>query len=285
MKIGLKLFAGLALFVFLFGCENRQFATDDMLSLGESNIAERATDVATPPPPPPPSANAPDTNSDLAERKLIKEGFVAFETDDLKTAREHIVKVVKKYNAYLSSDNEYRNDRRVTNEFTIRIPVQNFEKFLNELSLNVSKFDSKEIKVIDVTSRFIDMQSRLRTKKQLEQRYLQILKKANSVTEILAVERQIGELRTDIEAIEGQFKYLKKQINFSTLTVRVYEKLEQTTKKQSKFVEGFKNGWDNLVSFLILLISLWPFILIFVGVFVFFKIWRKGRKSKKIAEK
>ncbi len=189
------------------------------------------------------------------------------------------------YNAYLSSDNENRSTYTITNELTIRVPVQNFEKLLSEISSNVSKFDSKEIKVVDVTSRFVDMQSRLKTKKELEQRYLQILKKANSVTEILAVERQIGELRTDIKAIEGQFKYLKSQISFSTLTVRVYETLEHTAKKESRFVQSFKNGWNNLVSFLVFLINLWPFVLIIVGLFVFFRIWRKSPKNKRKAEK
>ncbi len=97
MKTGLKLLVGLVMVAFLFGCEGKQHFANEKY-LGESIAEERAEDMETPPP------SASNKNANLAERKLIKEGYVSFETEDLKTAREHIAKAVKKYNAYLSSD-------------------------------------------------------------------------------------------------------------------------------------------------------------------------------------
>src|SRR5690606_24485640 len=174
-----------------------------------------------------------------------------------------------------------KNSYEISSNISIRIPADNFDNFIEEITLGVEHFDRKEINVQDVTAEFVDIEARLKTKKELENRYVEILKQANTVSEILEVERQIGDLRAEIESFEGRLKYLNNQVSYSTLNVRIYETLSGHTEFGKKFKEGFKNGWDNLMLFFVLLVNIWPFIFIVFGLIIIIRILRKRKGRKK----
>ena len=213
------------------------------------------------------------------ERKLIKEGRIEFETNDINLTRNQIFKSIEKHKGYTSSDQEYKDDGRISNIIIIRVPAKSFDILLSEATLGVTKFDSKNIEVKDVTEEFLDIQARLKTKKELENRYIELLKKANSVTELLEVEKQIGQLRSEIESIEGRLNYLKNKISLSTLTITFYEMTPNETAFGNKFKNGFKNGWNNLIWFFVYLSNVWPFILIAIGLIFGINKWG-GKKNK-----
>ena len=216
--------------------------------------------------------------TETIERKLIKEGRVEFETDNLNTTRKTIFEAVNKYKGYVSYDQEYKSPGRNSNTIMVRVPASNFDNFLNDATQGVEKFDSKEINVKDVTEEFVDIQARLKTKKELEQRYIELLEDAKNVTEILEIERQAGQLRSEIESIEGRLKYLQDQVSFSTLTMTFFETVPNETEFAQKFKNGFSNGLDNLIWFFVLLTNIWPFIVI--GLVLVFGI-RAHRRRKK----
>ena len=211
------------------------------------------------------------------ERKLIKEGRVEFETKDIPSTRKTVMASVEKYKGYITTDQEYKTAGSISNTLVIRVPAKSFDLLLSDATQGVTKFDSKNIDVKDVTEEFLDIQARLKTKKELENRYLEILKKANKVSELLEVEAQLGELRADIESIEGRLKYLESQVSLSTLTMTFYETVPNETEFGNKFKNGFQNGWNNLIWFFVFLINIWPFILLGIGVLVGVKVWIKRK--------
>ena len=223
-------------------------------------------------------ANQNTTVADNAvERKLIKEGEVRFETSDANATREKIIKAVKKYKGYISSDDEDHYSGQITYTMVIRVPAKDFDNLLSESTEGVRSFDNKSVDVKDVTEEFLDVQARLKTKKALENRYLELLKKANTVSEILEVEKQIGNLRAEIESIEGRLKYLESQVSFSTLQISFYQIIPQERKFGNKFSNGFVNGWNNLIVFFVFLINVWPFILLIIAVIYGIKRWRRRK--------
>jgi len=223
---------------------------------------------------PPPSL---DRGMETIERKLIKEGNVEFETDDLNATRQTILKAVEKYKGYVSSDQEFNSPERESNTMKVRVPADNFDSFLNKATEGIKRFDSKEIKVIDVTTEFLDVQARLKTKKELESRFLDLLKQAKNVTEMLEIERQIGGLRSDIESMEGRLQYLQNQVSYSTLTLTFYKSIPYQTEFSHQIKSGFRNGWDNLVWFFVALINVWPFILLGIALLIALRVYRRKR--------
>jgi hypothetical protein len=216
---------------------------------------------------------------EITDRKLIKTGDISFETEELLATKKNILTAIKKYKGYVSTDNETKQYGSINYSISVRIPSINFDKLIDEISIGVEEFDQKNIYVQDVTEEFLDVEARIKTKKELEQRYIKILNKANTVSEILNIERQIGELRTDIERFEGRLKYLKSQISFSTLNINFYKTLSTETKFGKEFSNGMDSGWDNLIWFFVALTYVWPFLII--AIFVVFFIVRYERRKKK----
>ena len=217
------------------------------------------------------------TTPETDERKLIKEGRVEFETGNLTSTRKTVFEAVNKHKGYISSDQEFKSPGRKSNTVIIRVPAANFDNVLKEATQGVESFESKEINVKDVTEEYLDVQARLKTKKELEQRFIELLKEAKNVTEVLEIEKQIGQLRSEIESVEGRLKYLQDRVSFSTLTMIFYESTPNETEFGRKFENGFRNGWDNLIWFFIALINIWPFILIGLGIIVGIKVYRRNR--------
>lgn len=209
------------------------------------------------------------------ERKLIKEGYIEFETEDINLSRQIIFQAVDKYQCYISSDWEYKTPDRISNTVVIQVPADKFDLFLKDATNGVEKFDSKEINVKDVTEEFIDIQARLKIKKELENRYLDLLKQAKKVTDILEIEKQIGQIRSEIESIEGRLKFLQDRVSFSSLTMTFYESIPKQTEFGEKFKNAFRNGWDNLIWFFVFLINIWPFVLIGLGLIIGIRIYKR----------
>jgi len=261
MKLRIIAFAILSLLM-IYGCGNNEKASFDSTPIEKS--------IAT-------SSNEPQKID--VERKLIKEGFVEFETEDINATRKQIIESAKKYRAYISSDKEYKSIDEIRNTIIIRVPANNFDALLNEATKDVTKFDRKNIDIKDVTEQFIDIQARLNTKKELEKRYLELLKKAKNVPEILEVEKQLGQLRSDIEAVEGRLKYLNNKVSLSTLNITFYQKIPHETKFGKAFKKGLVNGWHNLIWFFVFLVNIWPFLLIGIVLIIGIRRWKKRKRK------
>jgi hypothetical protein len=228
------------------------------------------------------SENGTDVNvNENIERKLIKDGRVEFETNNLSETRKIVLDATEKYNAYVSSEQEYKYSEKINITLVLRVPAEKFDLLLQESTQGVKRFDNKEVHVMDVTEEFLDIQARLKTKKELEYRYLALLKQAKDVSDILEIEEKMGQLRSDIESIEGRMKYLQSQVRFSTLTVSFYETVPNSVSFGNKFKYGFKNGWENLIWFFVGLINIWPFIIIIAGSIWGLIVYRRNRREKK----
>ena len=215
------------------------------------------------------------------QRKIIRDGRITFETTNVKLTNALIKKAVKEFNAYIASENEYSYNDRIEHQLVLRVPAENFDILLTKISGSVEKLESKNIELKDVTEQYIDLETRIKTKKELETRYTALLKKAKTVKEILAIEEQIGKLREEIESVEGRLKLLKDRTAFSTLTITYYQDTKSPFGFSAKFVKAINNGWDNLLWFIIGIIHIWPFVLIVAAAIYFAFKLDKRRKIKK----
>jgi len=212
------------------------------------------------------------------DKKLIRNGQLEFQTKEVKNTRTEIEKICKELNAYISSESENNYENRLTYNQMIRVPADQFDALIARIEPLAIKIENKNISTEDVTEQFIDVQARLKTKKELEIRYKEILKQAKTVQDIVSIESQIASVRSEIESMEGRLNYLKNQVAFSTLNVTYYETIGTDFGFASKFIESLKGGWDNLLAFIIFLFNLWPFVLGLSALVFWF--WRKRMKRK-----
>ncbi|AXB55875.1 DUF4349 domain-containing protein [Flavobacterium fluviale] len=275
-----------SLFLILTGC-NKSYQTEDQnmivtalkLPAKAKNVAyDKKPDPSSPQPPPPPRADQ------QIEQKIIKEATLRFETDNLETSFIQIEKAVAASKARIINDSEGKDYATAFRNLIIKVPSQNFDLFVNDVSKGVSYFETKNISAEDVTEQYIDLTSRLKTKKKLEERYLEILKKANKVSDILEIEEQISAIREEIEAKEGQLKYLESRVSESTVTIEFYKTIVEKEGVKisygSKLGNAVKSGFYTLSDLLISLLSVWPLIIIFFVLAYFIRKRFKRRKKE-----
>ena len=256
MQHSFKLFVLLFLVV-LYSCNSNQ------------NLKESEVSLSSPP------AISSETNSKTniqsSLRKIIKNGEIVFETDEVLKTEKSISEIVKVYKGYITEMKVSNYDDKIEHRVIVKVPSQNFDILVNKVTSIAQKVISKDVNASDVTEEFIDIETRLKTKKALENRYIQLLKQANKVSEIIAIEKEIGNLRSEIEPIEGRLKYLSDQVSLSTLTIVYSQEAKQSFGFGSKFKSAIHNGWENFMLLIMALVNLWPLLLIGVLIFAIFK--------------
>ena len=71
---------------------------------------------------------------------------------------------------------------------------------------------------------FLDLEARLRTLRQAEERLIAMLKRSGKLADLLEIERELATRREQIEKSQGRLRYLKDRVSFSTIQVSLYEK-------------------------------------------------------------
>ena len=222
------------------------------------------------------------------ERKIIRNAQVNMQVKDIQKAFPQIERIVKNLNGYISSSNMQNNSHRISNSIVIRVPNESLDTLLRLVENQSIFINNSSISSTDVTEEFIDIESRLKTKKEVRERYLDILsKKAKTVEDVLLAEEQIRVLTEEIEAKEGRLRYLQNRVGLSTLTLSIYQEVEYVAtpavyKKTFliKIKEGFINGWEILLDIFLALINIWPLFILFSLI-----IWKRKAIWGKIRRK
>ena len=235
---------------------------------------------------PPVEKSVAEDSKNMTEQKLIKNGDISFEVKNIKNTKTFLQKVISKHKGYISS--EKIEDYRInpTEILTVRVPNSNFDNIINNIGLQIGEFDSKRIDIEDVTADFVDIEARLKNKKQLEGKYQELLAKANNMTDILKIEKEISLIREDIESTEGRLRYLNNQVGYSTLIITYYEKRATAGFHfGGKMADALSNGGMGFLWFLIGMMQLWPMWLI--GSLICYVIYKivKHRKNQKLQQK
>lgn len=239
----------------------------------------------TSPPPPPPSPKAEQTTSTSAQtvnRKIIYTGSVRMQVDSLNLAMEQVTKVISEAGGYISSQHLTNNHYEQEARLIIRLPVEGFQPAMNSVT-QVAKFvNSQNLDSRDVSAQWIDLESRLKTKRDVRDRYIEVLRKrAVKVADILEAEEKIRVITEEIEAKEGQLRYLRDQVSMSTLELTMYQTQEYRNEPETfrksfgqKIVDSLSGGFELVQSLFLFALSIWPlYLLIPVLVWVYRK-WR-----------
>ncbi|MFT5512403.1 MAG: hypothetical protein ACI8SE_000801, partial [Bacteroidia bacterium] len=202
--------------------------------------------------------------------KIIKKGSVGVQVKDYDKDKHFFEDIIRKYDGYKSNENEKREISRVSNTIEIRLPNQNFDKFIADITTGegIMNVDYKRMSAVDVGEEYTDLSTRIKTKKEVEKRYIEILRKASKITDILAVEDQIRVIREEIESKEGRLRFLKDRISYSTINLYVYQQLEYDAPLVDKptfigkLANAAKTGWNMILTFLLFLVYIWPVVLL-----------------------
>lgn len=273
--------------------QDAHYSSEEVVSMADVNgkdIADvEAVETQNTLEPPPALRNRAVTHSviPVIKKKIIKDGKLGLQVRNLEAAKKQIDSLVKKVGGYYANENLENNDNQSGYNLVIRIPVENFDKFVNSAETGNGKVLYKEISARDVTEEFVDLQTRLTSKRNSLARYNEIMKKANAVKDIVEIEQAIRVLQEEIESSEGRLRYLNDCVNYSTLNLTISTEKDFAYKpaKRDSFWEKFKEsvveGWFGLIDFILGMFNLWPFWLAVVGMYFLIRRWIKRLRAKR----
>lgn len=132
---------------------------------------------------------------------------------------------------------------------TLQIPVANFSPLLAAAKA-LGHVSGLTTKATDVTSQYVDLQSRITALQASRQQYLTIMTKASSVGDVLAVQAQLDNLQSQIEQLQGQLAVLQSETDYSTLTVAVGGATRHHRHVTKPAASGIVKAWkDSLHGF------------------------------------
>lgn len=264
--------------------------TKDVKNLGDlSNTVERnnqltsgAIDQKNETPPQkqqdkkPQDQTTPATKEDW-DKKIIKTASLNLEVKDYTAYNSSLRDKIKQTGGYVAQEQQTQSDYKIENTITIKVPVDQFDNAVNLISTSVKEINEKKITSADVTTEVIDTRSRLEAKKQVRLRYLDLLKQARNMEEILRVQSEINGIQEEIESAAGRIEYLSHSSSFSTINLTFYQILNATAKDtdkpsfSTKLGAAFKNGWSWVGEVFVGIVSIWPLLLMIFAGFIIYK--------------
>lgn len=174
------------------------------------------------PAPMPPSGATPVDRARVGER-VVRNGSLTMRVDDASKRLAELRVIVESAGGFIESANLTDNANVKTAYATVRVPNEKFQDVVRQAKgLASTVFDESE-NAEDVTAQYVDMEARLKAAKAEEQQYLEILKRAGSIEDTLNVTSRLADVRTRIEQIEGQMRYLNDRTTYATLSVTLTE--------------------------------------------------------------
>lgn len=219
----------------------------------------------------------------LQEQKIIKTGNLRFETRNLEKTHSKVKNLVSRYNGILQADRSGKGYNEEFRDLTIRIPAEHFHTLIDSISQGVAYFDQNDITQQDVSEEYVDIEARLKAKRELENRYLELLKQAKTVKDMLEIERELSNIREEIEARQGRLNYLQNQVSYSTIHLYFYKTTTDkgiTTSYGQKMWNAIKSGWNGISLFFLGLLHIWPFfVILLLAVFGVRKYLKRKKKN------
>jgi len=261
----------------------------------EVPIEKEAVVMATPAP------GVPMAAADLGlkpveERMIIWTGNISLIVKDAEESLEKVEAIAKDLGGYVVSSNSWRQEEQLRANLTIRVPAEEFDTAMARLKDLAIKVENRNVSTQDVTEEYTDLDSRLRnleaTEKELLALLTEVRERTGKAEDILAVHREVSNIRGQIEQVKGRMQYLEKMTAMATINIE----LIPDVLARPIVVAGWRptgtaaNALRTLVKTLQFIVdaAIWVIIyvlptlvVIAIPFFILWMIWRRWRRGRK----
>ena len=235
-----------------------------------------------------------------ADQKLIKRVNIDAETEDLESLLPQITNKVGELGGYIEhqelyNGSAYSSSRRRNVNMTIRIPADRLGEFTAQIegASNVVNYsESAE----DVTLQYVDTESRITALEVEQERLLELLSKADNMSDLLEIEARLTDVRYELESYSSQLRTLENKVSYATVylyinQVKVYTEVEPQTVWQrigSGFSENLTDIGEDLTNFFVWIVTFSPQLIfwavVIAGTVTLVRRKAKNRRTKKMPD-
>lgn len=212
--------------------------------------------------------------NDTLDKKLIKTGSIDMRVNSVEDSIDKIREIALSHGGDEVSSDIEKNDFYKRGVIVVKVPVNQYNEVFARIKDIAPLVVDESSQSRDVTAQFMDLETRIKNKKDHEVRLRSFFSKAEDVDELIQVEKELARVRTEIEQMEGQLKYLKDQTQYSTIHVMLLEDANIVVSDSWRPLQVVKDSFNtllrkmtNLINVMIrFVITSLPFIIIFIVV-------------------
>lgn len=183
-----------------------------------------------------------------ADVKMVYRANLELESTEFEQAASDIDTLVEQLGGYLEEQSvrNYSNGYRYAT-YTVRVPADKFKAFLSQiggLCHVVYQTQSAE----NITERYYDTDSRLKTAQTKLERLQDLLAKADNMADIITLEGAISDTEYEIESLSGTLRHYDALVGYSTISVELREVYRLTEVEEApvtfpqRMAAAFKDG-------------------------------------------
>jgi hypothetical protein len=149
---------------------------------------------------------------------VVRTGTFSLEVNDVDRSLATITNLVKSQGGYVSGSYRYTDSSTPYLTVTFRVPAASFDATVLGLRGEGTVL-SEQISSYEVTMQLVDLEARLRNLRASETALLELMSRATSVSDVLAVQAQLTAVRSDIESYDAQRVAIADQVAMATISV------------------------------------------------------------------
>jgi hypothetical protein len=229
----------------------------------------------------------------VTDRKIIRNGEFTLETKNPIEDQRKLAAIAESLGGFVVTSEFQQSATQSTSTVNVivRVPAANFQKATDEIRKTGIRVLHEKLSGKDVTEEFVDLEARLRAQKALEAQYLEIMKRASKISDVLEVQQKLTEVRTQIEQQEGRRRYLENQSALSTINISLQTPAPLVAATQTGFWASIRNSFGDgvdvtvaivlgLIHFVIVALPIVVLLLLPAGLIVRF-LWKRISWPKK----
>lgn len=187
-------------------------------------------------------------------QKLVRKIYLEAETDNLDALLKQVDEKLAELNGYAENRQVYQykgeHTRTRTAELTLRIPAENLDQFVTHVT-GLSNVTSSTETAEDITLNYVATESRVKALQTEHDRLLELLAKAESMSDLLEIEKRLTEVRAQLEEVASRLKLYDNMVNYGTINLTLQEVKEFTEVNEPETVwqrigTGFMDSLSNL---------------------------------------
>ena len=227
-------------------------------------------------------------------QKLIRKVNIDAETEDLETLLGSLTSQISALNGYIEQQelyngSSYSSYRHRSANLTIRIPADKLDSFIGQVK-DVSNVVSYNESQDDVTLTYVSTESRIKALETEQERLLELLSKAENMSDLLEIEARLTDVRYELENVTSQLRVLANKVDYATVylyisQVKVYTEVEEQTVWQrigSGFKQNLTDIGEDMEDFFVWLVTYSPQLLLWaVIIAVAIVLLRRGSRKRK----
>lgn len=172
------------------------------------------------------------------DRQIIYKANVTMEVAEYGSAHTEINNLVHLSGGFLLQFSENRTDYEQSGMLVVKVPSKGFSGFLADLEKMKPKSIQRSVQGQDVTEEFVDLSSRLKAREAELARLFSFMDKATKSEDLVAFSKQIEVVQTEVERLKGRMRYLEQNVAYSTVEIRLYQKIEKAKVEAEKAQEN-----------------------------------------------